>query len=164
MALTGGPQGHIRLHDCTGRGHIGWKRGEVVSETNHACYARVPDVQRTLQVRHTRHAHAEHSWTSKVSIPGWKGLVNYVCKDSGFGLGNKFNSIRKLHIPGNCELKTENCGFERAAPSKFTVRFKLELDFDLEWELKLPKVQLIASKFKRRLGPQEWHFGNQNDP
>ena len=24
------PQGHNRLHDCTGRGHIGWKRGEVV--------------------------------------------------------------------------------------------------------------------------------------
>ncbi len=23
-----------------GRGHIGWKRGEVVPETDHACYAR----------------------------------------------------------------------------------------------------------------------------
>ena len=30
VAPTGGPQGHSSLHDCTGRGHIGWKRGEVV--------------------------------------------------------------------------------------------------------------------------------------
>ena len=36
VAPSGGPQGHSSLHDCTGRGHIGWKRGEVVPSTNHA--------------------------------------------------------------------------------------------------------------------------------
>ena len=30
VAPTGGPQCHNSLHDCTGRGHISWKRGEVV--------------------------------------------------------------------------------------------------------------------------------------
>ena len=40
--FRGGPQGHNSLHDCTGRGHIGWKRGEVVSGTNRACRVRVP--------------------------------------------------------------------------------------------------------------------------
>ena len=38
-----GAQGHNSLHDCAGRGHIGWKRGEVVPETHHACPARSPE-------------------------------------------------------------------------------------------------------------------------
>ena len=37
-----GGQGHNSVHDCTGRGHIGWKRGEVVPGANHARYAHVP--------------------------------------------------------------------------------------------------------------------------
>ena len=62
--------------------------------------------------------------------------------------------------------------FERAAPSaadpektidfesKFTFKPKLESGFDLNWELKLLKFQLIAFKFKAnrlRFGPQECH-------
>ena len=30
------PQRHNRLHNCTGRGHIGWEPGEVVPGPNHA--------------------------------------------------------------------------------------------------------------------------------
>ena len=37
MAPSGGPQGHSSLHDCTGKGHIGWKRGEVVPSTKQSC-------------------------------------------------------------------------------------------------------------------------------
>ena len=47
---------------------------------------------------------------------------------------------------------------------KLTFRLKLEFDFDLKWELKLLKFQLITSKFKAsgvRFGPQGCHFGNQ---
>ena len=36
VAPSGGPQGHNCLHDCTGRGRIGWKRGEVITSANHA--------------------------------------------------------------------------------------------------------------------------------
>ena len=60
MAPTGGPQGHSRLHDSTGRGHIGWKRGEVVPLTNHAGCVQHTTVYKTwaiLQngIRLTRH-------------------------------------------------------------------------------------------------------------
>ena len=47
MAPSGGPQGHSSLHDCTGRGHIGWKRGEVVPSTNHARCGQYTGVYKT---------------------------------------------------------------------------------------------------------------------
>ena len=34
VAPIGGPQGHNVLHDCTGRGHVDWKSGEVAPLAN----------------------------------------------------------------------------------------------------------------------------------
>ena len=59
-----GAQGHNSLHDCTGRGHIGWKRGEVVPETNHARCAHVPKYTAhtayTADAAYTCTAHTAH--------------------------------------------------------------------------------------------------------
>ena len=79
-------------------------------------------------------------------------------------------------------------GFERAAPSaadpekqinfefESTVKLKLEFDFDFDLKsgsnfnkvgVKVVQFQLINSKLKAnglRFGPQECHFGDQNDP
>ena len=44
-----GAQGHDSLHNCTGRGHIGWKRGEVVPVPNS-----LPSIRRRWQEIHRK--------------------------------------------------------------------------------------------------------------
>ena len=81
VAPSGGPQGHNSLHDCTGRGHIGWKRGEVVPETIYTTPSRCMQTPCTSHTTYTTYtagtaltvAHAPHS---KLYIWGW-----------GWGLG-----------------------------------------------------------------------------
>ena len=58
VAPTRGPRGHNSLHDCTGRGHIGWKRGEVVPGTDHACCACAPrSIAHKAHTAYTQHEH-----------------------------------------------------------------------------------------------------------
>ena len=83
VAPSGGPQGHNSLHDCTGRGHIGWKRGEVVPETIYTTPSRCMQTPCTSHTTYTTYtagtaltvAHAPHSkllvWGAAGGLGGW---------------------------------------------------------------------------------------------
>ena len=61
MAPSGGPQGHIRLHDCTGKGHIGWEPGEVVPGTDRTCYVRaLRSIAHKAHTADMPHEHLRH--------------------------------------------------------------------------------------------------------
>ena len=99
-----GAQGHNSLHDCTGRCHIGWKRGEVVPETNHARCAHVPKY--TAHTAYT--ADAAYTCTAHTAHKTYTASATYT-------VYNSYNAAYAAHSKGLRPLPpTPRKNFERS--------------------------------------------------
>ena len=123
-----GAQGHNSLHDCTGRGHIGWKRGEVVPETIYTTPSRCMQTPCTSHTTYTTYtagtaltvAHAPHS---KLHIwGGWGGLGGW-----GLGAPGPHGPVVLRRVPKAIRPSKEACGGAAQRSSRTTSpRFQLK--------------------------------------